>query len=56
MILGVIIGQYAPQVKDVLDTVKFYGVSARTPIRFLSNETLGLLVSRIQPLPSASLS
>lgn len=28
MIVGVVIGQYAPQVKDALDTVKFYGVSA----------------------------
>lgn len=29
MIVGVIIGHYAPEVKDALDTVKFYGVSAR---------------------------
>jgi ACR3 family arsenite transporter len=44
MILGVVIGQYAPQVKDVLDTAKFYGVSARTLLHLLFNKMLGLLV------------
>ena len=29
MILGVVIGEYAPQVKDALDTVKIHKVSAR---------------------------
>jgi ACR3 family arsenite transporter len=29
MVVGVVIGRHAPQIKDALDTVKFNGVSVR---------------------------